>query len=84
MFNRTIGLNVLEELYEALLGLEMMMELDILKCNSQHPKLMYTLIMLMKFLRHKQLLTITLRYLHNSLSGPKVNELLHLKITPKP
>ena len=34
MFNRTIGLNVLGELYEALLGLEMMMELDILKCNS--------------------------------------------------
>ena len=34
IYNRTIGLNDLEELYEALLGLEMIMELDILECNS--------------------------------------------------
>ena len=80
IFNRTIGLNDLEELYEALLGLEMIMELDILKCNSQCPKLMHALAMLMKFFRYKLLLTITLRYLHSNLLGSKVNELLHFKI----
>jgi len=53
MFDRVIGLNILEELYKALLGLEMMMELDFLKCNSQYPKLMHTLAILMKFLRYK-------------------------------
>jgi len=42
---------------------------------------MYVLTMLMKFLRYKQLLTMTLRYLHDSLSGPGVDKLLHLKIT---
>jgi len=36
-----IGLNILEELYEALLSLGMMIELDILKCDGQHPKLIY-------------------------------------------
>jgi len=34
MFNKMIGLNILEELYEVLLDLEIMMKLDILKCNS--------------------------------------------------
>ena len=58
----------------------MMMELDVLKCNGQYPKLMHTLAILMKFLRYKQSLMMTLRYLHDSLSGPRVNELLHLMI----
>jgi len=80
IFNRTIGLNILEKSYKALVGLKMMMELDILKCNSQCPKLMHTLVMLMKILRHKQLLIMILRYLYNSLLGPRVNKLLHLKI----
>jgi len=81
IFNRTIGLNILGELYKVLVGLGIMMELDILKCNSQCPKLMYILEMLMKILRHKQLLTMILRCLYNSLLGFRVNELLHLKIT---
>jgi len=34
MFNKTIGRNVLGESYKALLGLGMIMELDILKCNG--------------------------------------------------
>jgi len=67
VFNRTIGLNILGELYKALLGLGMIIELDILKCDGQCPKLMHTLAILMKFLRYKQSLTMTLRYLHNSL-----------------
>ena len=50
MFNRTIGLNVLGKLYKVLLGLEMIMELDILKYNSQCPKLIHVLAI---FFRHK-------------------------------
>ena len=41
IFNRMIGLNILEELYEVLLSLGIMMELDILKCDGQYPKLIY-------------------------------------------
>jgi len=33
--------------------------------------------MLMKFLRHILLMTMTLRCFHDNLSGPRVNELLH-------
>jgi len=53
IFNKMIGLNVLEKSYKALLGLGMMMELDVLKYNGQCPKLMYILAMLRKILRHK-------------------------------
>ena len=41
IFNRMIGLNILEKLYKALLSLGIMMELDILKCDGQYPKLIY-------------------------------------------
>ena len=53
MFNKMISLNVLGKSYKVLLGLGMMMELDVLKCNSQCPKLMHILAMLIKILRHK-------------------------------
>jgi len=46
MFRRMIGLDILEVLYEALLGLEMMIDIDVLKCNSQYPNLIYVLAML--------------------------------------
>ena len=36
-----ISLNILEELYEVLLSLGIMMELDILKCNGQYPEMIY-------------------------------------------
>jgi len=81
VFYRMIGLNILGELYKALLDLGIIMELDVLKCNSQCLKLMHVLAILMKFFRHNLLLTMTLRCLHNNLSGPGVDELLHLKIT---
>ena len=41
IFNKMIGLNILEELYEVLLSLGIMMELDILKCDGQYHKLIY-------------------------------------------
>ena len=58
----------------------MMIEDEILKCNGQWSKLIYTLVILMKFLRQVLLLTIILRYFQDNLSGPGVNELLHFII----
>ena len=45
IFNKIIGLNILGELYEALLSLGMMIELDVLKYDDQCPKY-YDLIIL--------------------------------------
>ena len=56
------------------------MELDILKCNSQCPKLMYILAMFIKFLRHMVSLTMTLRCLHDNLSDLRVDKLLYFMI----
>jgi len=58
----------------------MMIELDILKCDSQYSKLMDILAILINFLRYEQSLMITLRYLHNNFLGPGNDELLYLKI----
>ena len=80
MFNMMIGLNILRESYKVLLGLGMIIKLDVLKCDGQCPELIHILVMLIKIFRYKQLLTMTLRCLHNILLGPGVNELLHLKI----
>ena len=80
VFNRMIGLNIFGELQEVLLGLGIIMEDDILKCNSQWPKLMYVLVMLIKFFKHVLLLMMALRCFQDNLSGPEVDELLHFEI----
>ena len=41
---------------------------------------MHALAILMNFLRHVASLTILLKYLHDNLSGPEVNKLLHFLI----
>ena len=63
-----------------MLGLEIIMEDNVLKCISQWPILIHALAILMKFLKHILLLIITLRYLQDNLLGPGVNELLHFVI----
>jgi len=78
MFKRTIGLNVLEMLCDALLGLEIMMDVDVLKYISQCPKSIYTLAIFMMLLRHNKFFIIFLRCLQDSLSGLGVKSLLHL------
>ena len=80
IFNSTIGLNIFGKSYEALLGLGMIMEDNVLKYDSQWPKLIHILAILVKFLRYELLLIITLRYLQDNLSEPEVKELLHLII----
>ena len=72
--------NILEILYKALLNLRIIIKDDILKCNSQCPRLIYVLAILIKLLRHMLSLTITLRYLYNNLSSPRVEVLLHFVI----
>ena len=66
-------------LYKALLDLEIIIEVDFLKYNSQYSKLIQVLAILITFLRHDELWIIALRCLQESLSGPEVKVLL-LKI----
>ena len=80
IFNSIISLNIFGELYKALLGLGIIMNDNNLKCNSQWPKLIHALAILINFLRHKILLMITLRCLQDNLLGPGVKTLLHLII----
>ena len=56
------------------------MKNDILKCNSQCSRLIYTLAILIKLLRHVLSLTITLRCPYNNLSSPRVEVLLYFVI----
>jgi len=56
-----IGLNILEVLYKALLDLEIIIDVDVLKCNDQYPNSIYTLAMLINLLRYSKSLIISLR-----------------------
>jgi len=80
MFKRTMGLNNLGILYIALLGFGMMIVVKNLKWVGQYPTLIHVFAILMIFPKHNLFLRIYLRYLHNSLSEPRANELLHLAI----
>lgn len=57
-----------------------MIEVNILKCDSQCPKFIHVLAILIMSLRHDELYMITLRCLQESLSGLGVKALLHLLI----
>ena len=80
LLRRTIGLKALEKSYDSLLSLEMMIDVDILKCKGQWSNLKYISVMLIIFFRYKLSLTIYSRYLHDNLLGPRVDELLYLVI----
>ena len=75
----SIGLNTLGELYNSLLDFGMMMDIKVLKCESQYPNSKHTLAILTIFLKHTESLTMILRYLQDSLSGPRFDELLYFK-----
>ena len=83
IFNRTIGLNVLEVLYNALLGLGMIIDIDTLKCKSQYPKSIYVLVIFKILLRYAEFFIISLKYLQDNLLDPGVKLLLHLLIADK-
>ena len=73
-----MSLNDFGESYNFFLGLGMMIVDEDLKCNSHDSNSKYILVILMIFSRHTSSLMIHLRWLYESLSGPGVNELLHL------
>jgi len=58
----------------------MMMVIETLKYKGKCHDSMHVLAMLINFLRYAIFLTYLLRYLHDNLSSPGVNELLHLAI----
>ena len=78
VFRKMIGLNNLGEPLDDLLGLGIMIVDEILKYNSQWPNSIYVFVIATTFLEYVLSLRIILRCLHDSLSGPGVDELLHL------
>jgi len=50
-----IGLNIFGISYKALLDLEMMIEVDVLKCNGQCPKFIQVLVILVILLKYDKL-----------------------------
>ena len=78
ILSKTIGLNNLEESYEALLGLGIMTIIDLSKWEGQNPKSIHVLAILMMMPKQLLSLRMILRWLHNNLSGPSLEELLQL------
>jgi len=78
-----MGLKVFGVSYDSLLGLGIMINMDVLKCNSQCPNLIYILAILMILLRHSIFLMITLIYLQDSLFGLGVELFLHFSIAER-
>ena len=56
----------------------MIIDNNVLKCDSQYPRLIHVLAILTRFSKHLLFLIISLRCFHEILSDPRVNELLHL------
>ena len=63
-----------------LLGLEMMIDDNSLKCDGQCSKLIQALVMFTMLLKHLSSLMTHLRCFHDILSGPEADKLLHLLI----
>jgi len=78
VFRSTISLNNLGELYDDLLGFGIMMVNEILKCKGQKPNSIQMFVIAIMFFKHVLSLRTILRCIHDNLSGPGVNILLHL------
>ena len=71
---------ILELLYNSLLGFEIIIDMDFLKCNGQWLRLIYIFAILTILAIHLRLLTIFLRWLQEMWSGPGIKKLLYLLI----
>lgn len=78
VLRRIMGLKDFKKLYNSLLGLGIIMDVEVLKWEDQWPSSKHTSVMLMILLRHALFLMMLLKHLYDNLSRPKVNELLHL------
>jgi len=81
VLSKTIGLNNLDESYDDLFGLGMITVDDLLKWFGQYPKSMQVFAILMMLVMQTSSIRIILRWFHDNLSSPGVNELLHLSNT---
>ena len=80
MLRRTIGLKDFGKSYNSLFGLGIIIFEEVLKCKSQNLNLKHVLVILIILAKHNLSLVMYLRYLHDNLSEPEVDELLHLTI----
>ena len=80
VFKRTIGWKNLRESYKALLDLEIITVIDVLKWDSQCPKSIQVLAISMSLIIHSSLLMILLIWLYVNLSRPRADKLLHFSI----
>ena len=78
VLSRTIRQNDLVESYKALFGLRIITVVKVLKWDGQWFRSIHMLAMSISLSMYSSFLTIFLRYLQDNLSGPKVEELLHL------
>ena len=80
VFSITMGLNDLGESYKDLLGLEIIIINDLLKWLGQYPKSIQVFAIFIMLVRQSLCFRTDLRWLHDNLSGPGVDELLQLLI----
>jgi len=78
-----IGLNIFGMLYKGLLGLEMIINVDVLKYDGQYPNLKHMLAMSINLSRHSEFLMISLICCYDNLFSPRVELLLYLSIAKK-
>jgi len=75
-----MGQNILGMLYDVLLDLEIIIDVDTLKCKGQCPKSIQALVIFKTLSRHAEFFRISFRCLYDNLSGLGVELLLHLLI----
>ena len=75
-----MGLNILGVLYDVLLGLGIIIDVDTLKCEDQCPKLIQALTIFRTLSRYAECFKISFRCLHDNLSSLEVKSLLYLLI----
>ena len=80
VLSRTISQKALRKSYNFLLSLEIMINVKTLKCDGQWPNFIHALALAISFLRNVMSLTHLLRFLHDDLSSPGVDRLLHLEM----
>ena len=78
-----MGLKVFGVLYNSLLDLGIMIDIDVLKYNGQYPNSIHILAMLIILLRYSISLMISLICFQDSLSGPEVKSLPYLSIAKR-
>jgi len=83
IFKRTMGLNIFGVLYNSLLDLGIIIDVDVLKCNGQCSNSIYVLAMLMILSRYSISLMISLICLQDSLSSLGVESFLNLSIAKR-